>query len=130
MNLTDTEKKCIILAMNEGAASGEIEAAAAKFVLLLRKRYVDGYALLKDLEVLPDRGSVTVAERQAAWQRRRDVYGSTMFPFGKHKGKTLSQIPADYLLWILKNVDHLSDPLRSAIENFLDTKAPASAAYW
>ena len=88
MNLTDTEKKCIILAMNEGAASGEIEAAAAKFVLLLRKRYVDGYALLKDLEVLPDRGSVTVAERQAAWQRRRDVYGSTMFPFGKHKGKT------------------------------------------
>jgi hypothetical protein len=28
MNLTDIEKKCIILAMNEGAASGEIEAAA------------------------------------------------------------------------------------------------------
>lgn len=37
-------------------------------------------------------------------------------PFGKHRGKQLSEIPDSYLMWILDNVESLSPTLRYAIE--------------
>lgn len=37
------------------------------------------------------------------------------FPFGKHKGKTLDQVPADYCRWVLDNVIELDPDLETAI---------------
>lgn len=36
-------------------------------------------------------------------------------PFGKHKGKNLSDVPPDYLYWVLENCTRLSPFLRAKI---------------
>ena len=38
-----------------------------------------------------------------------------IMPFGRHRGKPLEEIPADYLEWILDNCTNLTPRLRSAI---------------
>lgn len=40
-------------------------------------------------------------------------------PWGKHKGKLLSEVPPDYLRWALKNADSMSSVLRGEIERVL-----------
>ena len=40
---------------------------------------------------------------------------NTLFPFGKHKGQKLANVPAEYLLWALDNLE-LSFPLKTYIE--------------
>ena len=37
--------------------------------------------------------------------------------FGKHKGKKLEDVPADYLFWVSKNVENLDDILKGYIED-------------
>jgi F420-0:gamma-glutamyl ligase-like protein len=36
-------------------------------------------------------------------------------PFGKHRGKELSNVPDDYLAWVLDNCERISPTLRDAI---------------
>lgn len=38
-----------------------------------------------------------------------DLLPVTEFPFGKHKGKKLSDIPGDYFMWALENMDALKE---------------------
>ena len=45
-------------------------------------------------------------------------------PFGKYKGRPLSSVPDDYLLWVLDNVESLSPTLRRAIEARLGVAPP------
>lgn len=40
-------------------------------------------------------------------------------PWGKHKGKPIDEVPADYLEWALKNASNLNDQLRAEIEKQL-----------
>jgi hypothetical protein len=40
-------------------------------------------------------------------------------PFGKYKGSSLKDIPADYLLWLRKNVE-LRGPLAVAVKDALN----------
>lgn len=40
-------------------------------------------------------------------------------PFGKHRGKELRDIPDDYLLWVLGNIEYLNPVLRREIERRL-----------
>jgi hypothetical protein len=37
-------------------------------------------------------------------------------PFGRHKGKDLTEIPRGYLRWALKNCSHLDPELRTDME--------------
>ena len=37
-----------------------------------------------------------------------------LMPFGKYKGQDLSEVPDDYLLWLIGNIP-LRDPLLSAV---------------
>lgn len=48
--------------------------------------------------------------------------GEFIFPFGKHKGKPISEVPADYLKWCLTNMQRLDPKTKAAIEGTL-TKA-------
>ena len=38
-------------------------------------------------------------------------------PFGKHRGKKLEQLPADYVGWVLGNCDNLDGDLRKSLED-------------
>jgi hypothetical protein len=42
-----------------------------------------------------------------------------VMPFGKHKDKPLSAIPAGYLMWLLDNADSLRADTRAVIEAFV-----------
>lgn len=42
--------------------------------------------------------------------------------FGKHKGKHIKDVPADYLDWMLLNVDSLTDFGRRSIEAELENR--------
>jgi Putative quorum-sensing-regulated virulence factor len=50
-----------------------------------------------------------------------DEAGETIFPFGKHKGERLRDIPIHYLDWAL-GID-LRDDLRAAVQAYLKTQA-------
>ena len=122
MKLTEIEKKILLLAMDRSAPDGEVTAAAGRLIRLFRKRYRDGYELASDLESLPERKPWPVArERHAAWLRRRATYGNVTLHFGKHRGKPLFEIPADYPIWVLQNCTRLNPAMREAIEAFLRT---------
>ncbi len=41
---------------------------------------------------------------------------STKMPFGKHRGKRLTAIPSEYLLWLRDENDNLDAELRKAVE--------------
>jgi hypothetical protein len=122
VKLTETEKKCLILAFDRAVGDGEIVAAAGRLVQFWRKRYRDGYELINDLEFLPTRPPrIDFTAKHAAWLRRQSIYGSVVLNFGKHRGKPLNQIPADYLTWILENCcTRLSFSTREAIKNYLN----------
>ena len=122
MKLTEIEKKILLLAMDRSAPDGEVTAAAGRLIRLFRKRYRDGYELIGDLESLPERKPLIDARaRHAAWLRRRATFGQVTLRFGKHCGKPLAQIPADYLIWVLRNCSRLNLYTREAIEGFLRT---------
>ena len=113
MNLTDIEKKILVLAMDRSATSGEICLAALKLIELLRKRYASGHDLIKDLE------QIKIREEVRFVTVHHDPYGNFIMPFGKHKGQKLKDVPVDYLLWILENYDGLRASTRTVIENFV-----------
>jgi hypothetical protein len=50
MNLTNIEKKLLMLAMDKAAQEHEVAAAARKFILSMRKRYPSGIELIDALE--------------------------------------------------------------------------------
>jgi hypothetical protein len=44
---------------------------------------------------------------------------SMFMPIGKHKGKQLSEIPLDYLEWMIENCTNLRTNLKDAIQEEL-----------
>jgi hypothetical protein len=92
--------------MDAGANPYERDLAASHFFRQLREQFSDGgYELLAELEGSHDSES--------------SRYGSVTWPIGKYKGRPLSQIPSDYLLWALANLSALSRYLRCAVERYL-----------
>lgn len=51
----------------------------------------------------------------------------TRMPFGKHRGRPLSEIPADYLRWVLDNCDNITPRLRAEITRLLNPAAEPPA---
>jgi hypothetical protein len=94
-------------------------AAAGKLAMLFRKRYADGYALLEDLESEPSRVETRIVYRDSERMRRTAVFGSVTIRFGKYQGRSLREIPADYLIWALRNLQRLSPSMREAIRGYL-----------
>jgi hypothetical protein len=126
MKLTAKEQKLLLLAMDAAAAQGEIENAAVLLLKMLRERYGDGHKLVKDLET-----QASTNENRWSPPRPRaynpaakpNSYRASVFrmPFGKHRGKLLSQVPLDYLEWLLANVE-LYDRTRQLIERHLEQR--------
>jgi hypothetical protein len=51
---------------------------------------------------------------------------TSAMPFGRYKGRLVSEVPRDYLVWLLKNSTRLSRDLRTEIERVIrnGTQAP------
>ncbi len=45
--------------------------------------------------------------------------------FGKYKGKRLSKLPTDYLVWLVDKCDSLTDEMRKAVEEELSGRDDA-----
>ena len=41
-------------------------------------------------------------------------------PFGKHQGKFLTEIPADYLIWLEENMQNMDPDFRAAVNKAID----------
>ena len=93
--------------MDRGANPHEQNTAAAFFFRELRKQFPDGYPLI----AVFGNGSAPPT---------KSPYGAIQMPFGKHKGKVLSAVPIDYLLWALDNMTALCRSLRKAIETVVE----------
>lgn len=52
-----------------------------------------------------------------------------LMPWGKHRGKSLSDVPGSYLFWVLEECDKVQWTLRSAIEEELASRLPQQVAY-
>jgi len=50
----------------------------------------------------------------------------TAMPFGRHKGRRLSELPDDYLEW-LQALDDLREPLRAAVADEAQRRRPLGA---
>jgi hypothetical protein len=117
MNLDDKDKKLIILAMDAGAADGEIVNAAVALFHRFRSRFRDGYELVKNIESMPAPKN-DISERMI----QREVCSGVVLRFGKYKGRTLRDVPVDYLFWVLTNCQSLNPHTRQAINGFLGRK--------
>ena len=110
MTLTDIEKKVLLVAMDRAAATGEVQSASLKLVELLRKRYNDGHALIKDFESIQIVNTVRYID---------NPYATFRMQFGKYEGEMLKDIPVDYLHWLLENFKGLRDSTKTVIESYL-----------
>jgi hypothetical protein len=113
MNLTDKERKLILLALDRAASPGETDNAAVALVRSFKARFRDGYKVLDELE---SKGFSPTARSRTNYVVD---YGETVLPFGKYRGQELRDVPPDYLLWVLRNFERLNDSLREAITRFL-----------
>lgn len=46
----------------------------------------------------------------------KEYTDGTPFPFGKHKGKPMANVPAEYLLWCRENIRNLEQGIKDYIE--------------
>jgi hypothetical protein len=111
LEFTDKETKLALLALDPAASEGEIQNCSIALIRSLRRRYRDGHALLRDIaqQSASPPAAVTV----------HNPYANVRMPFGKHRGKRLRDISADYLLWTLANCHNLDPHLRTAIKRYL-----------
>jgi membrane protein involved in colicin uptake len=70
MNLSDLEKKLLMLAMDKAAGDGEVQAAATKFFRSLRERYPSGHELIKELMMSTSLSDMTDFMRKATQQQQ------------------------------------------------------------
>lgn len=101
---TETEQKLLRLALCSSAHPGEIDGAGRALIASWRKRGIDP-------DTVFGTGALAIKE---------NPYGKTILNFGKHRGKRLDQIPADYLVWLLDRCDSLWPQTRTAIQRYLD----------
>lgn len=110
--LTELEEKLLRLALDPGAEPGEIRNSAIKLVQLWRKRKLSA-------------DDFFYIDENQGFQPPPIDYSTFVFPFGKHRTKTLAEIPRSYLSYILRwmtetDAKKFSD-LIEAVGNFLKT---------
>lgn len=72
----------------------------------------DPQAILLEMEVEDEANRLRLDELV----RKGEV---VVMPFGRYRGKRIDMIPADYLLWALRECKEMTNPLRRAIKKHL-----------
>jgi putative quorum-sensing-regulated virulence factor len=111
LSVRPTEVKLLRLALDRAAHSGEIAAAATKLINSLRSRGISAGELFRGKQPVPAAVDSELAHALVV-----------RMPFGKHRGKCLRDIPADYLIWVNINCSNASVGLRRAIATVLGKK--------
>ena len=99
--------KCLNLALNSGATEGEWNAAAIRFVSILR-------SLKVGIECIIPKSPDTSRERKPT-NRTKSADTFAKMPFGKFKGSAITDLPDWYVDWCL-NQDFIKGKLRDEIE--------------
>jgi exodeoxyribonuclease X len=73
-----------------------------------------GYLLLEADRVRPE---ITMVEDLIAWTLEPNLL--PLCRFGKHYGKPWSEVPKDYLQWMLKTVSDLDPDTRFTVEHWI-----------
>jgi hypothetical protein len=97
--------KILTLALDSAAHDGEWRNAAVMFVSILRTEGTQA------AELLAPSPRPTPQWTPPPYSNPYEV----RMPFGLHKGKRLSSVPADYLRWLL-GLKNLKPELRRAVE--------------
>jgi hypothetical protein len=83
------EQKFIRLGLDPAALGNEVDTSAQMLIRSLRERGITAETFLNGDSSGP-----------APFD-----YGGVVMPFGKHKGVKLRDVPHDYLLWVVENID-------------------------
>lgn len=113
---SDRAIKVLTLALAPSAHEGEWQAAAIRFIYILRKEAVTVESLNLGAEA---KTQYHYEYKPPPKPARTRVQQYMMF--GKHKGKKFSEIPEDYLKWLM-NQDFLKDAVRDAVEHELQKR--------
>jgi uncharacterized protein (DUF3820 family) len=108
---TETEQKLLQLGLNSAAQPGEVDNCGAMLLRSLRRRGVSAEQIVASMT------QATWATRELMAARGRVV------DFGKYKGKTVGEVPPDYLEWALRECSNLSFNLRRAMQLVLDARS-------
>ena len=100
--IPDKALKCLNLALNHAAMEGEWNAAAIRFVAILRA------------------GNIGIDAINGEPVRKPSDQAIKM-PFGKFKGTPISDLPDWYLAWAMEQ-DFIKDPIKSALQQEYDER--------
>lgn len=100
--MTPKLEKLLRLALDPASPQGEFETAAVKFIREARFERLTVEQILSP-------------QKQT---KRQTVF----FEFGKHRGCAVGDVPSDYLLWAIENIEKLNPLLRRAIEIELEER--------
>jgi uncharacterized protein (DUF3820 family) len=107
---TAVEEKLIRLGLDPAAHQGESDVCAVKLFRSLRKRGTNADQLISGF----CQSTQAVRELMAARGR--------VMTFGKHRGKTVGEIPLHYLRWALRECDDMPLNLRRAMQIILKVR--------
>src|SRR5260370_35037838 len=96
MKLTDQQRKLVLLAFDQSAATGEVSNAAMALINSLRKEYKDGHEFIK---ARAGNGAVSTSKPIEGVN-----YGNVVLTFGKYNGKMLKEVDPGYLLWAVDSI--------------------------
>jgi len=102
-----------MLALDPGAAAGEVDNAARALVKALRKEYKNGHEYLAALSNGNGRSPVPKPEGVN--------YGDVMLTFGPHRGKLIKEVDPRYLMMALDTVPphRINKYTRIAMQRYL-----------
>lgn len=72
----------------------------------------------EQLSALCSQGKKSYEELDKVKSKPKDIE-VTVMPFGKHRGELLTDIPKNYLTWMLNNMDNIQPNLRAAIDKLI-----------
>jgi uncharacterized protein (DUF3820 family) len=108
---TATEQKLLTLSLDPAAHEDEIDNAAVMLLRSWRRRGVSAEAIIAGMT-------------QATWLARElSAARGRVMDFGKYKGKTVGEVPPDYLRWALRECSNLSFNLRKAMKLVLQARS-------
>jgi uncharacterized protein (DUF3820 family) len=105
---TDVEQKLLTLGLNSAAHQGEVDNAAVMLVRSWRQRGVSAEQVV-----------AAFAQRTFALRQLEAARGY-LVNFGKYKGRSVGELPPNYIRWALEECDNLSFNLRRAMEIVLN----------
>ena len=105
---TPVEQKLIRLGLDPAGHQGEIDVCASKLFGSLRRRGVNAERII-------------AAHAQALWAARElSAARGRVMTFGKYRGKTVGELPLDYIRWALRKCDNLPYNVRRAMRIVLN----------